>query len=116
MRKRRDKQNPNNKPKIIKSIPIAIAVAALSSGAAFANADVDLIRVYDKDGNVIEEINVAQMNTDAAYATRVKALLKSSFKSYEQKILMHDPAINKWADLNQTIIGTGEIDDLDWIY
>ena len=116
MRKRRDKQNPNNKPKIIKSIPIAIAVAALSSGAAFA--DVDLIKVFDKDGNEIEEINVAQMNTDAVYATRVKSLLKNSFKSYEQKILMHDPVNHAtgWADLNLTTINVNEIDDLNWIY
>ena len=109
MRKRRDKQNPNNKPKIVKTIPLAIAVAAISSGAAFA-ANVDEIKVTDSAGNTYT-IDMARYNTEDQYKTDMKAFLKAQFKGYSSEIIVHDQDTNMYANLNKMDVNT-TVDDL----
>jgi len=112
MRNRRDKRNPNKKPKIIKSMPLSLAVVALSSGAVFASVDYDEIHVYDNNGIVINKIIMAQMN-DQNYANAARASVKSAFLAYD-KILLHNSTQNLWANLNQFNVDSA-LDNM-WYY
>jgi len=114
MKNRRDNKNPNKKPKIVKSIPIAIAVAALSTGAAFAAGNIDQILIKDNDDKVLVDIDMAQFNSDASYATQMKELLKSHFKGYDSQILLYDGDNDKWADLADMTANINHLDELTW--
>ena len=118
MKRRRDRQNPSNKPKIVKSLPLAIAVAALSSATAFAAAplrDVDEIDVYTDTG-VFVTVDITRFTTDVGYANSMKALLRSRYLGYHQ-VLLHDDSRNEWADLNADInINNVVIENFNWWY
>jgi hypothetical protein len=110
MRNRNEKRKSN---KIIKTIPLSIAVAALASGAAFAA--VDEIHIDMGNGNV-EKIVIADWSSKSAdYKAQIKAKVKQMFLGRQDGISLKDSAKGKSLDLNKMDAITN-LDDLFLLY
>jgi hypothetical protein len=66
--------------RIVKTVPLSIALAALSAGPVFAaDAEYDHIQVELNDGKVYE-FDLGLASTDAVYAAQVKTQLSAAFE------------------------------------
>jgi hypothetical protein len=63
---------------IVKTIPLSVALAALSTGVAFADAPNELVHV-DMGNNSIYQLDLSLLNTDATYAANVRRALGDAF-------------------------------------
>ncbi|MDR3120033.1 MAG: hypothetical protein LBU58_01665 [Clostridiales bacterium] len=101
MQKRRNRKNENNIPKIVKTIPLSLAVAAFATGTAFA--DTDFLHVQDHLGRIVE-VDMATYNADSGlpggYKDIVKTMLKNAFVESRQ-IMVHDSETDNWVEFGQ---------------
>jgi len=76
-------------PKVVKTIPLSLAVAALTTGAAFAAdfSNVDVIQVNNPDGTFFT-ININNVNADGMESVRAK--LKAAFKDGTKQVILKD--------------------------
>jgi len=71
----------NNKrkvPKVVKVLPLSVAITALATGASFADAQV--IQVETSSGKYIE-FDVSRINTDPSYKAAAQKTLKEAWQS-----------------------------------
>jgi len=106
MRNRQDKKDSN---KIIKTIPLSIAVAALASGAAFAAVD----EVHIDTGNGVEVIKMSEWSQKTPAEQKVfKDALKAKFLARQSGVELVDGVTGKIVDLNMINININNFDDL----
>jgi len=105
-RQEKEKKEPN---KIIKTIPLSIAIAALASGAAFAAVD----EVHIDTGSGIEIIKVSEWaQKPQVEKDMFKAMLKAKFLARQNGVELIDGATGKVVDLNMINVNINNFDDL----
>jgi hypothetical protein len=83
---------------IVKTIPLSIALAALSTGVAFADtADAQLVQVQKNDGKFYQ-FDLSQIS-DSNYADQVKAALKEAFPA--GKSILVQVSETEWVEFGQ---------------
>jgi hypothetical protein len=104
--RRRKRKNVSG---IVKTVPLSIAFAALSSGVAFADAEYDHVQVDLGNGGVYE-FDLGLVSNDAAYAERVKKALAAAFEG-GQSILVQ-VGENEWVEFGENASADLTLSDL----
>jgi hypothetical protein len=97
---------------MVKTIPLSIALAALSTGTAFAAADDFGNKVQVEIGNgKYYTIDLAQANIDTTYKARVKSALIKAFEEGDS-ILVYDTDNDSWIDFGKYAGSGATLEDM----
>jgi len=81
MNKRKGKSS-----KVVKVLPLSVAITALATGASFADADVLQIETAKGSGKYIE-FDVSKIKDDPTYRAGAQSMLKAAWKQYRAIIV-----------------------------
>jgi hypothetical protein len=94
---------------IVKTIPLSIALAALSTGTAFADTEATQLVQVEKDGYYYT-FDLAQLSNEA-YAKQVRDALKEAFIAEDKSILVQ-VGDDEWVEFGKNASAERTLDDI----
>jgi hypothetical protein len=94
---------------IVKTIPLSVALAALSTGAAFADAPQGAVQVDMGNGSVYQ-FDLSLLEGNSAYATQVRTALEGAFTG--GRSITVQVGDDKWLEFSENATAELTLDDI----